>query len=177
MWFLIDQTELSYSRSSSCDMSENTACGHVVSTCCEQNMDLMTACDLVGMSKHRSVRCPDAFQQVTKPISYHSHPCCMLCGPCTAMSAFQSSDLVVWLETCGMNVLFGLSSSYVCLTVKRDHNASTQLAVRLSTCRLVLYRYSTYWKTRLLRCRRARRCAQQSRLIEHTSCQRPFEES
>jgi hypothetical protein len=87
----------------------------------------MAVCDLAGISKHRSVRCPDAFQQVTKLMSYHSHPCCMLRSPYTAMSAFQSPALVLWLETCGVNVLFGLSSSYVCLTVKRDQHAGAQL--------------------------------------------------
>lgn len=81
MWFLIDQTELSYSRSSSSEMTVNTAYGHVVSTVSEQNIDWMTDCDLAGTSKQRSVTYPDAFQQVTKPISYHSHPCRMLCGP------------------------------------------------------------------------------------------------
>jgi hypothetical protein len=43
------------------------------------------------------------------------------------MSAIQSSVLVVWLATYGVNVLFGLSSSYVCLTVKRDQHAGAQL--------------------------------------------------
>jgi hypothetical protein len=127
MWFLIDQTELSYSRSSSSEMTVNTAYGHAVSTVSEQNIDWMTDGDLAGTSKQRSVTCPDAFQQVTKPISYHSHPCRMLCGPCTAMSAFQSSVLVLWLEMCGVNVRFDLSSSYVCLTVKRDQHAGKQL--------------------------------------------------
>ena len=126
MWFLIDQTELSYSRSSSSEMAANTAYGSAVSTG-EPNIDWITDCDLAGTSKHRSVRCLDAFQQVAKPISYHSHPCRMLCGPCTAMSAFQSSVLVLWLETCGVNVRFGRSSSYVCLTVKRDQYAGAQL--------------------------------------------------
>jgi hypothetical protein len=127
MWFLIDQTESSYNQSSSSDTTVNTVYGHVISTLSEQNTDWITDCDLAGTSKHRSVRCFNAFQQVTKPISYHSYPCRMLCGPCTAMSAFQSSVLVLWLETCGVNVRFGLSSSYVCLTVKRDQHAGAQL--------------------------------------------------
>lgn len=43
------------------------------------------------------------------------------------MSAFQSSVLVLWLEMCGVNVRFDLSSLYVCLTVKRDQHAGAQL--------------------------------------------------
>jgi hypothetical protein len=49
---------------------------------------------------------PDRAQDTKSPISYHSNPCRVLCGPYSVVSAFQSLGLTCWLETCGVNVLF-----------------------------------------------------------------------
>jgi hypothetical protein len=43
-------------------------------------------CDFADRSKHRSVTGPDCVQQAKNPISYHSHPCRVLCGASIAMS-------------------------------------------------------------------------------------------
>jgi len=86
-------------------------------------MDWICDCDFAGRSKHSSVSDPDCVQYAKNPISYHSHPYRALCGPCIAMSASHLPALSLWLEMCGVNVLFGWSLSYVCFTVKRDQYA------------------------------------------------------
>lgn len=83
-----------------------------------------------GTSKQTRVVRPDGCQHARNPISYHSHPYRALCGPCIATSPVQLLERASWLETCGVNVRFGLSSLYVCLTVKRDQYAKTQLSAR-----------------------------------------------
>ena len=79
----------------------------------------MCDCDFAGRLKHSSVSELDCVQHAKNPILYYSQPCCALCVPCIATLAFYLLTMFSWLEMCGVNVLFGWSLSYVCLTVKR----------------------------------------------------------
>jgi hypothetical protein len=78
MWFLIAQTESSYSRSRASETSESTAYGQEPETPCGQIIDWMSDCGFPGRSKHNSVTDPDCVQHAKNPISYHSHPCRVL---------------------------------------------------------------------------------------------------
>lgn len=90
----------------------------------------MADCELIGTLKHRSVSRSIAFQQLkTYIILFPFVPHALRSMYSGVSVPVVRSDLVI--DASGVNVCFGLSSSYVCLIVKRDQNASMRDDTRL----------------------------------------------